>query len=94
MGVSHDSLKRGFPVCGTWFVLLADCTTSVRLKLAFCTTCVVRVLVLAQGPSFFETQEGLVKAKGDSQDKGNVTITSGGVEIIQRSIPLLPRKPK
>ena len=25
---------------------------NVRLKLAFCTTCVVRVLVLAQGPSF------------------------------------------
>ena len=25
---------------------------TVRLKLAFCTTCVVRVLVLAQGPSF------------------------------------------
>ena len=25
---------------------------SVRLKLAFCTTCAVRVLVLAQGPSF------------------------------------------
>ena len=24
----------------------------VRLKLAFCTTCAVRVLVLAQGPSF------------------------------------------
>ena len=26
--------------------------TAVRLKLAFCTTCAVRVLVLAQGPSF------------------------------------------
>ena len=25
---------------------------SVRLKLAFCTTCAVHVLVLAQGPSF------------------------------------------
>ena len=24
----------------------------VRLKLAFCTTCAVRILVLAQGPSF------------------------------------------
>ena len=27
-------------------------SVSVRLKLAFCMTCAVRVLVLAQGPSF------------------------------------------
>ena len=32
--------------------LLAQESLFVRLKLAFCTTCVVRVLVLAQGPSF------------------------------------------
>ena len=35
----------------------------VRLKLAFCTTCVVRVLVLAQGPSFLRLRRALVKAK-------------------------------
>ena len=57
----------------------------VRLKLAFCTTCAVCVLVLAQGPSFFETLEGLVKAKGDSQDERNTMVTSGRVETIQRS---------
>ena len=34
--------------CGTLFVAMVG----VRLKLAFCTTCAVRVLVLAHGPSF------------------------------------------
>ena len=28
------------------------CICDVRLKLAFCMTCAIRVLVLAQGPSF------------------------------------------
>ena len=32
--------------------LLAFLDSGVRLKLAFCMTCAVRVLVLAQGPSF------------------------------------------
>ena len=35
----------------------------VRLKLAFCTTCVVRVLVLAQGPSFRDSGGPLLEAK-------------------------------
>ena len=35
----------------------------VRLKLAFCTTCAVRVLVLAQGPSFLRLRRAFVKAK-------------------------------
>ena len=32
----------------------------VRLKLAFCTTCAVRVLVLAQGPSFLRLRRALL----------------------------------
>ena len=59
--------------------------TGVRLKLAFCTTCAVRVLVLAQGPSFLRLRRALLRRRGDSQDKRNATITSGGVETIQRS---------
>ena len=39
-------------------VLASYCTLRVRLKLTFCTTCAFHVPVLAQGPSFFETQEG------------------------------------
>ena len=57
----------------------------VRLKLAFCTTCAVRVLVLAQGPSFLRLRRALLGRRGDSQDKRNAMITSGGVETIQRS---------
>ena len=57
----------------------------VRLKLAFCTTCAVRILVLAQGPSFLRLRGALLRRRGDSQDKRSVTITSGGVETIQRS---------
>ena len=33
-------------------LILRERVQGVRLKLAFCTTCAVRVLVLAQGPSF------------------------------------------
>ena len=57
----------------------------VRLKLAFCTTCAVRVLVLAQGPSFLRLRRALLGRRGDSQDERSATITSGGVETIQRS---------
>jgi hypothetical protein len=57
----------------------------VRLKLAFCTTCAVRVLVLAQGPSFWRLRRALLRRRGDSQDERDATITSGGVETIQRS---------
>ena len=60
-------------------------TITVRLKLAFCTTCAVRVLVLAQGPSFLRLRRALLRRRGDSQDKRSATITSGGVETIQRS---------
>ena len=56
---------------------------SVRLKLAFCMTCVVRVLVLAQGPSFLRLRRALLGQKGDSQVERKVTITSGKVKIIQ-----------
>ena len=38
---------------------------SVRLKLAFCTTCAVRVLVLAQGPSFLRLRRALLRRRGD-----------------------------
>ena len=66
--------------------LLVKCNSiCVRLKLAFCTTCVVRVLVLAQGPSFRRLRRALLRRRGDSQDKRNATITSGGVETIRRS---------
>ena len=37
---------------GVDIVLIHLQFVNVRLKLAFCTTCAVRVLVLAQGPSF------------------------------------------
>ena len=57
----------------------------VRLKLAFCMTCAVRVLVLAQGPSFLRLRRALLGQRGDSQGKRNATVTSGGVETIQRS---------
>ena len=57
----------------------------VRLKLAFCTTCAVRVLVLAQGPSFLRLRRALLRRRGDSQDKRSAMITLGGVETIQRS---------
>ena len=35
-----------------WQLLCIFNLMGVRLKLAFCTTCAVRILVLAQGPSF------------------------------------------
>ena len=57
----------------------------VRLKLAFCTTCAVRILVLAQGPNFWRLRRALLRQRGDSQDERSATITSGGVETIQRS---------
>jgi hypothetical protein len=58
---------------------------SVRLKLAFCTTCAVCVLVLAQGPSFLRLRRALLRRREDLQDERNTTITSGGVEAIRRS---------
>ena len=61
------------------------CDLYVRLKLAFCTTCAVRVPVLAQGPSFLRLRRALVRRRGDSQDERSATVTSGGVETIQRS---------
>ena len=47
--IGPDDLILGYP----WFV--------VRLKLAFCTTCAVRVLVLAQGPSFLRLRRALLR---------------------------------
>ena len=59
-------------------------TLAVRLKLAFCTTCAFRVLVLAQGPSFVRLRRALSGRRGGSQDKRSATLTSEGVETIQR----------
>ena len=56
----------------------------VRLKLAFCMTCAFRVLVLAQGPSFLGLRRALLRWRGGSQDKRSATLTSEGVETIQR----------
>ena len=55
---------------------------SVRLKLAFCMTCAVRVLVLAQGPSFSRLRRALLGQRGDSQVERKATITSGKVKTI------------
>ena len=44
--------------------------TLVRLKLAFCTTCAVRVLVLAQGPSFLRLRRALLRRKGIHKMRG------------------------
>ena len=57
----------------------------VRLKLAFGTTCAVRVPVLAQGPSFLRLRRALLRRRGDLQDERGTTVTSGGVEAIRRS---------
>ena len=65
--------------------LLAIIAFTVRLKLAFCTTCAVHVLVLAQGPSFWRLRRAWLRRRGDSQDERSATVTSGGVETIQRS---------
>ena len=56
----------------------------VRLKLAFCTTCAFRVLVLAQGPSFLGLRRALLRRRGGSQDKRSATLTLEGVETIQK----------
>ena len=57
---------------------------AVRLKLAFCMTCAFRVLVLAQGPSFLGLRRALLRQRRGSQDERSATLTSGGVETIQR----------
>ena len=77
-----DILEFLFPFCQT--INLCG-INAVRLKLAFCTTCAVRVLVLAQGPSFLRLRRALLRQRGDSQDERSATVTSGGVETIQRS---------
>ena len=58
---------------------------AVRLKLAFCTTCAVRVPVLAQRPSFLRLRRALLRRRGGLQDERDTTVTSGGVEAIRRS---------
>ena len=45
-------------------------------------TCVVRVLVLAQGPSFLRLRRALLGRRGDSQVERKATITSGKVKTI------------
>ena len=54
----------------------------VRLKLAFCTTCAICVLVLAQGPSFVRLRRALLGQRGVSQEERSATITSGKVKTI------------
>ena len=44
---------------------------SVRLKLAFYTTCVVCVLVLAQGPSFIRLRRALLRQRGVHKMRGS-----------------------
>ena len=44
---------------------------SVRFKLAFCTTCAVCVLVLAQGPSFVRLERALLRQRGVYKTKGS-----------------------
>ena len=58
-------------------------TTYVRLKLAFCMTCVVQVPVLAQRLSFLRLRRALLGQREDSQDERKATITSGKVKTIQ-----------
>ena len=90
-GVTHvrgsGSVHRGCTSAGTDARVCSTvrARVSVRLKLAFCMTCAVRVLVLAQGPSFLRLRRALLRRRGDSQDERSATITSGGVETIQRS---------
>ena len=72
-------------VAMSWIIPIFHGIYGVRLKLAFCTTCAVRILVLAQGPSFLRLRRALLRRRGDLQDKRSATITSGGVETIQRS---------
>ena len=52
----------------------------VRLKLAFCTTCVVSVLVLAQGPSFVRLRRALLRQRGVHKVRGKVMVTLREVE--------------
>ena len=68
---------------GTPPVLLRLPHYVVRLKLAFCTTCVVQVLVLAQGPSFLRLRRALLRRRGDSQVERRAMITLGKVKTIQ-----------
>ena len=83
-----DDLILGY----LWFV--ATNAHPVRLKLAFCTTCAVHVLVIAQGPSFLRLLRAWLRQRGDSQDERNTTVTSREVETIQQNVPLLSRKAK
>ena len=41
----------------------------VRLKLAFCITCAVYVLVLAQGPSFVRLKRAWLRWRGGLQEE-------------------------
>ena len=53
---------------------------SVRLKLAFCMTYAVCVLVLAQGPSFIRLRRALLRQRGVYKVRGKVTVTLREVE--------------
>jgi hypothetical protein len=53
---------------------------SVRLKLAFCMTYAVYVLVLAQGPSFMRLRRALLRQRGVYKVRGKVMVILREVE--------------
>jgi hypothetical protein len=67
---------------------------SVRLKLAFCTTCAVRVLVLAQGPSFVRLRRALLRRKGIHKMRGVRRLLREKWRQSKGAVPLLLRKAK
>jgi hypothetical protein len=67
---------------------------TVRLKLAFCMTCAVRVLVLAQGPSFLRLRRALLRQKGIHKMRGVRQLLREEWRQSRGAVPLLPRKLK